>query len=60
MDKYFQKIVVELRKAGYKDVQIANLCHCTKQHIGKIGSGKINEPGYRIGLRLTKLYEAIQ
>ena len=60
MDKSFKEIVVELREAGYTDVQIASLCHCTKQHIGKIGAGKIKEPGYRIGTRLTKLYEAIQ
>lgn len=60
MDKSFQEIVVELREASYSDVQIASLCNCTKQHIGKIGSGKIKEPGYRIGRRLTKLHEAIQ
>ena len=60
MDKSFKEIVVELREADYTDVQISNLCNCTKQHIGKIARGEVKEPGYRIGKRLTKLHEAIQ
>ena len=60
MDKTFQQIVVELREAGYADMQIAHLCNCTRQHIWKLGNSQIKEPGFRIGKRLTKLHEALQ
>lgn len=60
MDKSFQEIVIELRDASYSDSQIASLCNCTRQHIWKLGNGKIKEPGFRIGKRLTKLHEALQ
>jgi len=60
MDKSFKEIVSELRAAEYTDAQLARLCNCTRQHIGKIGKGTTIDPGFRIGARLTKLHEAIQ
>jgi len=55
----FEQIIKDLREAGYTDVQIAKLCGCTNQYIGKIGRGKGKNVRYSIGHKLTKLHEAL-
>ena len=56
----FQKIIKELKDAGYTDIQIARLCDCTRQNIWAIGRGDTKDVGFRIGRRLEKLHEGIQ
>jgi predicted transcriptional regulator len=56
----FEQIIKDLREASYTDVQIAKLCDCSNQYIGKIGRGQVKNVRYSIGLKLTKLHEALQ
>ena len=56
----FEQIVKDLRAASYTDTQIAKLCGCTKQYIGKIGKGEAGNVSYSIGRKLTRLHEALQ
>ena len=60
METDFAEIIKDLRNASYTDAQIARLCGCTRQYIGKIGNGETNDIGFRIGQTLTKLHDAIQ
>ena len=55
----FEKIVNDLRDAGYSDVHMARLCGCSKQYIGKIKRGQVGKVSHHIGLVLTKLHEAL-
>lgn len=59
MEKNFEKIVMDLRAAGYNDVQIAEKAGCSKQYIGKIGRGEIGRVGFQIGIKLAELHEAL-
>ena len=60
MDTDFAKIIKDLRAASYTDAQIARLCKCSRQYIGNIGKGTVQEVGYSIGRKLEKLHEALQ
>ena len=55
----FEKIVNDLRDAGYSDVHLAKLCDCSKQYIGKIKRGLVRNVRHSIGSILIKLHEAL-
>jgi len=56
----FEQIIKDLRERGYKDADIARRAKCTRQYIGKIGNGEVQDVGYRIGDHLMALHKTLK